>query len=127
MTTDTENTPNLFELVGDKTTISYSTTTLDGKPRLTYAGPHGEFSLAADEIATMETALGTEVTVTLEATADLEQVTFTLILPGQLGNAAFTTLGIVTHNPTTIGGPAGAGPQTYEVVHLQGQARFVIS
>jgi hypothetical protein len=111
--------------VVEGTTVSYSTTSISGRPLFTYSGPHGEGSFSGEEIRVAQTELGSEITVTVAAMPDKEVLTFTLVLPDRLGDGAFTTFGVVTHNPTSIAGPAG--PQTYEVVALEGSAQFVTS
>ena len=122
--------PNLFELAYGDTQISYSTSSIDGRPRFNYSGPRGEHSFAGDEeIATLETALGTEVTVTLESIPDLRTVTLTLLIPDILvepgGEAEFDTLAIFTTASTTIAGPPPGPAQTYEPLALHGVAKHV--
>ncbi|HEV7771782.1 MAG TPA: hypothetical protein VGO48_00685 [Conexibacter sp.] len=61
----------------------------------------------------------------LEAVADRKSVTLTLLLPRHLGQQPFSTLAVVTTNPTTIAEPEDGHPQTYEVIALKGEAQFV--
>lgn len=58
-------TANVFELTCSDTQITYSTTSIAGTPQFSYSGPRGDHSFSGDEIATLDSALGTEVTVTL--------------------------------------------------------------
>jgi hypothetical protein len=122
--------PTLFELTDDYTQISYSTSSITGEPRFTYTGPKGEHSFAGEQISTLETALGTEVTVTLESIPDLHTITLTLLIPDILleagGEAQFDTFGIFTTTATTIAGPPPGPAQTYEVIALNGVAKHVI-
>jgi hypothetical protein len=123
-----EQTANLFELQCDGTRITYSTTSFRGEPQLQYSGPEGELSFAGEEIQTLESALGTEVTVTLESVPDLHTITLTLLLPSfrlDDGESKFETLAIKTTTHTTIIGPPVGPAQTYEAVALHGVARSV--
>ena len=121
---------NLFELSCDGTTVTYSTSSFAGPPQFSYSGPEGTLSFSGDQIQTQGTALGTEVTVTLESVADLHTITFTLLLPSfrldENGEAQFDTLAIKTTNHTTIAGPPVGPGQSYEAVALHGVARSVM-
>ena len=124
--------PTLFELTGYDTEVSYSTTSITGDPRFTYRGPKGEHSFSGDdEIQTLETGLGTEVTVTLESVPDLRTVTLTLLIPDigiePGGEVEFDTFGIFTTTATTIAGPPPGPAQAYEVIALHGVAKHVVS
>jgi len=119
---------NLFTLSCAETQISYSTTSINGTPRFSYRGPKGDHSFSGSEIDTLSTALGTEVTVTLEAIPDLHTLTLTVVLPrieGQMGDEQpFGSVGIFTTNHTTIAGPPPVA-QSYEIIALDGIAEFV--
>ena len=120
---------NLFKLSCDGTSIDYSTTSISGKALLHYDGPEGELSFSGDEIESATTALGTEVTVTLDSVPDLHTITCTLLLPSlRLGDddqSSFDTLAIkTTHHMTIAGPPEGAG-ESYELVELHGVAQAV--
>jgi hypothetical protein len=123
--------PNQYELAGDGTQITYSTTGSDGKPTLSYTGPKGEHSFSGDDIRTLDSELGTEVTVTLEDIADLHVMTLTVLVP-EMWVAPNTgqevrTIAIVTtkEEPITekIGMPAAR--ELYAVVSLDGEGRLV--
>jgi hypothetical protein len=123
--------PTLFEFTYDDTRINYSTSSITGEPRFTYSGPKGEHSFAGDEeIRTQETALGTEVTVTLESIPDLHTITLTIFIPDIAvepgGEVEFNTFGIFTTTRTTIAGPPPGPAQTYEVIGLHGVASHVV-
>lgn len=125
------NEPNLYELSCDGVTVTYSTSSFDGSPRLSFQDTERNLNFSGEEIGTQATALGTEVTVTLEAIPDAQTVTLTLLVPGinlgQEQEVEFATVAIETTNLTTIGGPALiTGPlQTYRVIELTGTARSV--
>jgi hypothetical protein len=119
MAAETPESPNLYEL-GDSygdTQITYSTSSLAGPPQLSYSGPKGEHSFSGEEIATLASALGTEVTVTLEVLPDVA------IAFGE--EHAFPTIGVFTTTATTIAGPPPGPAQTYEVIALAGVAKLV--
>jgi hypothetical protein len=122
-------TANLFELQCHDTQVTYSTTSITGKPQLHYAGPEGNLNFSGDEITTLASALGTEVTVTLESVPDLHTITFTLLLASFKldagGESAFETIAIKTTTHTTIAGPPIGPAQTYETVALHGVAKSI--
>jgi hypothetical protein len=122
-------TANLFELSCDGTQVTYSTSSFAGPPQFSYAGPEGRLSFSGDEIGTLQSALGTEVTVTLETVPDLHTITLTLLLPSFKLDAdlesEFETLAIKTTNHTTIAGPPVGPAQTYEAIPLHGVAKAV--
>lgn len=125
------NEPNLYELACDDIRVTYSTTSFDGSPRLSFHEAERKFDFSGEEIRTNATELGTEVTVTLEFVADEQTVTLTLLVPGvNLGKeteVSISTAAIETTNHTTIGGPKLiTGPlQTYRVIELHGSAKHV--
>ena len=120
---------NHFVLSCGDTDVTYDTTSITGQPLLSYAGPEGRLSFSGTEIETLDSALGTEVTVTLESVPDLHTITFTLLLPSfrlrKSGEAAFDTVAIKTTNHTTIAGPPEGAAQTYEAIELHGTAESV--
>jgi hypothetical protein len=123
---------NLFDLRGGGLTVSYAASSLDGRPRLSYRSLGQTRNFAGDELTTVDTAIGTLVTVTIAATPDLSTTTFTVVLPrtnvesGQ--SATVRTQGITTVSRTSIGGPALVRGQlaTNRVVTLIGTARAVV-
>jgi len=129
MATATTQAANLFELSCHGTQITFSTTSFAGPPQFSYSGPEGDLSFSGDDIDTLSSALGTEVTVTLETVPDLHTITITLLLPSfELdadGESQFDTLAIKTTNHTTIAGPPVGPGQSYEAVALHGVAKSV--
>ncbi|MEA2221867.1 MAG: hypothetical protein QOH83_243 [Solirubrobacteraceae bacterium] len=120
---------NNFKLSCNGTRITYSTTSFGGPPQLQYVSPEGTLNFSGDEIQTLQSALGTEVTVTLETQPDLHTITLTLLLPSIILDAdlesEFETLAIKTTNHTTIAGPPVGPEQTYEADALHGVATAV--
>jgi hypothetical protein len=121
--------PNLFELSCGETQVSYSTSSFAGPPLFSYAGPKGEHNFSGDEIQTLGSALGMEVTVTLDTIPDLHTITLTVLLPAITlspgGEESFETAGIFTTSKTTIAGPPTGVTQSYEIIALDGVAKLV--
>lgn len=133
----TNNEPNQFDLheVGSKhknVHITYSTTSITGKPLLDYKDSTGkQHNFSGADIRTLETEIDSMVTVTLQILPDVHVVTLTLLLPDiKLEGPAkqFKTIAILTTNKKPFAGvPLIKGAlQTYEVIELQGTASFVV-
>jgi len=124
-------TPNLYDLRGEGIGITYSTTSLTGKPQLTLKKGRQTLSFTGDEIGVLATPLGSLVTVTIAKTVDRGFTTFSFLLPAislasTSARQAFRTIGITTVTTTTIGGPVTGPLQKYTVVVLRGSARQVV-
>lgn len=123
--------PNLYELRGAATEISYQTTSQTGQPGLLYTGPGGgaQQSFTGQEIRTAETELGTEVTVKLSQIADGDTRTLTVLIPPvrllEKRQAAVETVAIITTKKSTIAGAPEGADYAYEVVELTGVGLFV--
>jgi hypothetical protein len=122
--------PYLFELRGGGIKVTYSTTSFDGKPQLTYEDQKVSLTFQGEEIRSLDTEIGLQITVTLGQVPDLQTVTLTLILPVinlQGNEGRFQTQAIITTHRTSIGGPdLVKGPlQLYRVRPLRGIARIV--
>jgi hypothetical protein len=123
--------PNLFELRGGGIQVTYSTSSFDGKPQLTYEDQKVSLTFQGEEIRSLDTEIGLQLTVTLEQVPDLKAVTLTLILPTinlQGDKSPFQTQAIVTTHRTSIGGPdlVKGALQLYRVKPLRGIARVVV-
>src|SRR4051812_924741 len=101
--------PNLFELSGEYTQITYSTTSITGRPQFSYAGPQGDTRVEGEQIQTLLTGLGTEATVEIVSEPDRRTVTLTVLLPeiritrGE--ELKFGSIAVFTTTLTTIAGP----------------------
>jgi hypothetical protein len=130
MATTATQQANLFELSCAGMSITYATTSITGTPLLSYSGPEGDLSFSGSGIETLPTALGTEVTVTLETVADLHTITLTVLIPSfrlpEDHRSTFDTLAIKTTNHTTIAGPPEGAGESYEAIALHGVAKFVL-
>ena len=123
------NVADLFQLEHNDLHITYSTSSIAGKPLFNYKDAQQELSFSGDEIRTQESELGTLVTVSLKKTVDTGYTSLTLLLPKvKLGNAqqqAITALAIeVQHLIGQL--PATGSLDKYQYVyHLHGSASFV--
>ncbi|MBH8566991.1 hypothetical protein I8748_33415 [Nostoc sp. CENA67] len=125
-------TPNLFELQGKDTQITYSTSSIAGVPQFNYQTPSLNLNFSDTEIRTQDTEIGRQITVTLEQIPDQQTVTLTLLiptinLPQQVIENSITTVAIITTERTSIGGPdlVNGQLQIYDILSLQGIARLV--
>lgn len=118
--------PNLFELRGRNVEITYGI--LRGRGEfLDYHDRRHDLTFSGEEIDSLESRIGKQITVTLETVPDSHELTLTLLLPrinleGQ--SDSFETPAIRTKHLTSIGGPVLIeGPlQTYDTVQLRGTA-----
>jgi hypothetical protein len=124
--------PNLYHLHdrGRSLSIEYSTSSIAGVPLLNVVQDGVAHSFSGDEIGTLESPLGRQVTVTLSAIPDLETVTLTLVVPAinlDGNDGAIRTFAVITTNRTSIGGPAlvKGQLQTYRRIALTGRAEQV--
>ena len=132
-TTFQTNEPNKFDLCGvghrhKDILISYSTTSITGKPIFNYTDSEGTRNFTGDEIRTLNTEIGTMVTVTLKLTVDTGNTTLALFVPNfKLQGSAqeFNTIAIKSTNHTSFLPITGA-LESYEVICLQGTADSVL-
>jgi len=123
--------PDLYELSCNGVVLTYSTSSITGSARFSFRDSQREVNASGTEIRTNSTALGTEVTVTLEVVPDLRTVTITLLVPdinlGKQSEMDFETVAIETTQHTSIGGPGlvVGSLLTYRVIALHGTAKNV--
>jgi hypothetical protein len=121
--------PNLFNLSGEGVTVTYSTTSIDGKPRLTFKKGRNTLNFSGDEIDSVGTNIGTLVSVVVATVSDKSVTSFSVLLPAirlpDSKKQAFRTIGITTVAATTIAGPPPGAQQTYKTVALRGSAEQV--
>jgi hypothetical protein len=127
---------NLYSLSGRNVHVSFATTSISGRPLLTYQDPQRSLSFIGDQIQIAEVPLlGTVASVTLTATPDLGSTTFSLVLPtvhvdssGASGGVPVRTIGITTNHKTSIAPGLNFGQQDfYSTTTLRGSASHVIS
>jgi hypothetical protein len=129
-TAATTKQPNLYELAGDGIQVTYSTTSLDGKPLFNYHDGSLSKNFSGDQIQTVDTEAGTVVSVVILLTVDSGSTTFSVLIPRVnlrfSDSAAITTYGITAlHKFSIIGLPNGQ--QDFYTAHqMQGTAAFVV-
>ena len=120
--------PNLYQLSGKNLNITYSTSGIDGKPHFSYQDLQQTLNFAGDQIRSVETEIGTLVSVTVRMTVDTGGTTFSLLLPrvdipGEQ-SVPIQTVGITTlHRFSII--PMNGQRDFYTVTRLHGSAARV--
>jgi hypothetical protein len=124
----TAQTPNLYQLSGKHLNITYSTSGIDGKPHFSYQDLQQTLNFRGDEIRSVETEVGTLVSVTIRMTVDTGGTTFSILLPhinipGEQ-SVPVQTVGITTlHRFSPV--PVGGQRDFYTVTRLHGSAARV--
>ncbi|MDH6243276.1 hypothetical protein [Mycobacterium sp. OTB74] len=125
---------NLFEFTdghvgGDQ--VFYSNTSDLGPPQFIHVSSDGTRTVfTPDQIDTRTTALGIEVTVTLENVVNDHTKTLTVLIPVTMlatgDRVLVNTLGVVTTTTTTSAGPPPGVSQTHLALDLHGMAKQVV-
>ncbi|MBH8564618.1 hypothetical protein I8748_20930 [Nostoc sp. CENA67] len=128
-------TPNLYNLSsynhrGYRIKVTYSTSSITGRPLFHYEDKEQTLDFTGDEIRTAELEIGTLVTVTTRRTVDTGSTTFSLLIPrvnlGENNQAQIETDGITTVNKfSTIPVFNQGQTQTYIITPLKGTAESV--
>jgi hypothetical protein len=123
--------PNLYELSGEGIHITYSTTSFGGVPLFTYQDGSQSKQFTGSQIRTVQTEIGTLVTVTIFLTVDSGSTTFTVLIPAvnlrSTDSVAIRTDAIATvHRFLVIGPPLQGQTELYTVYPLSGTASFVV-
>jgi hypothetical protein len=125
--------PNLYEVKGGRTVVSYSTSSISGQPLFNYKDSRRTLSFSGSQITTLDAGIATLVTVVIDFVPDLKDVQFTLVIPRvNLRNGAteakLATFGITTTTKSSIGGPGlvNGQVQSYKVTELAGTAKSVL-
>jgi hypothetical protein len=124
------NAPNQYDLQGEGVTVGYSTSSIGGKPQLTYKKGRQTLSFSGDEIRAADTEIGALVSVTIAKSVDRGFTDFSFLLPriqlsASSSKQSFRTIGITTVVTTTIAGPVKGAQQTYKAIALSGKASQV--
>jgi hypothetical protein len=123
--------PNLFEVAGGATSITYATTGIAGRPSFDFRDKDHDVHVEGADIRTKRTELGTLVTVDVDVVLDGPTTTVTLLVPtvnlAQATEQKLRTIAVVTTTANTIGGPSlvVGQVQRYRSVTLRGTARAV--
>jgi hypothetical protein len=127
---DMANQPTLYELSGHGIHITYSTSSLQGKPQFSYHDAIQAKTFSGDEIKAENSILGTLVSVFLLRTTDGPSTSFTLLVPSvrlpPSDVASVNTEGITTLHKSTLIGPLQGQIELYTVHALHGTARLVL-
>ena len=123
--------PNLFELRGYNTQITYSASSVAAGAQLSYSGRERERTFRGEEIQSESTAFGQSVTVFFTTGAADEPIeTLTLLLPAIQLNSnvkelAIQTIAILSIRSAFVDPNAPLQLQTYDTISLFGSAKFV--
>jgi hypothetical protein len=123
------NQANLYELSGGGINVTYSTTSITGKPLFNYHDGVQARNFSGDEIQTVATILGTLVSVFLIRTIDSGSTSFTVLIPAihlpPTNVANVSTEGVTTLHKFSIVKPPLGQIELYTFHRLHGTARFV--
>jgi hypothetical protein len=122
--------PNLYVVHGYGLQVTLATTSLTGRPQLTYHDAAQARQFTGEEIRFEDTVFGRLASVVLTSTPDLGTTTFSLVLPAvnlpASGAQPISTIGITAVHRTTIAGPPPGQSTTLQVVRLRGTADQVM-
>ena len=119
---------NNFSLSGRGIHVDYSSTSINGQPRLTYHDHLRNLSFAGAQIRIVEVSdIGTIVSVTLTITPDVGSTTFSVFIPNVIvsapnGSTSVTTEGITTIHRMPFAPPMPGQREVYNTVRLTGVA-----
>jgi hypothetical protein len=127
--------PNRFVMQSSdgKVKVDYETTSFIGQPVLNLTqspGPVRHFS--GSQIRTVNTEIGTLVTVTTQLTVDTGSTSFSVLIPAitlasNSEQRAFATDAIVTSHSGPNSVPSTGVHETYHFIPLKGEATFVLA
>ena len=130
MSTAPQRTANLYEVHGHHLHVTFSTNSIAGQPQFFYHDAQQALSFQGDDIRSVDTEIGTLVTVTIFKTIDSGSTSFTLIVPrvnlDQAISVPIVTEGITTLHRFSIVPALNHGQtELYTVVRLTGTASAV--
>lgn len=124
---------NLFELASGSLKITFSASSLDGKPQLSYHKGATSLNFRGNQLRQTKTETGTLLSVTLNTVPDLRTVVLSLLLPqvnveDRSPSTAVSVKAIETTIRSSIGGPnlVKGQVQTYKSYSLKGVAKSVV-
>jgi hypothetical protein len=117
--------PNRYELSGKLINIDYVTSGVDAKPHFAYQDQQQTLEFSGEQIRSIETEVGTLISVTIRLTVDTGGTTFSILLPrvnipGEQ-TVPVHTIGITTIHKSPIV-PVTGQRDVYTVTHLTGGA-----
>jgi len=117
-----------------KTKVDYETSSFGGQTILNLTQPPGHpiRHFAGSQIRTLNTEIGTLVSVTTHLTVDRGSTSFSVLIPAislaaVSDHKAFTTEAIVTSHSGPISVPLTGVHERYQFIPMKGQATFVRS
>jgi len=116
-----------------KTKVDYETSSFIGQPTLNLTqGPGPVRHFTGSQIRTLNTEIGTLVTVTTQMTVDTGSTSVSVLIPSislktVSEQSAFSTEAIVTSHAGPNSHPATGVQETYQFIQLKGEANFVLS
>jgi len=127
--------PNRFVLQSSdgKTKVDYETTSFVGHPTLNLSqgpGPIRHFS--GSQIRTLNTEIGTLVTVTTQITVDTGSTSFSVLIPAITltsisDHKTISTEAVVTAHSGPNSVPSTGVHETYTFIPMKGEASFVLA
>lgn len=124
-------TPNVFQLTGSHIHITYTSSSIDGTPTMTYQDPYQGMSFHGDQIREVECDLGTLVSVTLRMTVDTGSTSLSVFIPrarieqGTI-TAIHTDCVTTVHRFSAVPSFNLGQLDTYSVVPLHGTAQYAV-
>jgi hypothetical protein len=125
--------PNLYQLSGDGIKITYTLEPIGGPPQFNYDDGKLSLQFKGKDIRTVDSDVGTLVSVTIQLTTDSGSTSFTVLIPAvglstSSTSEPITTSGITTVHRHPVVGPTPQGQNDLYAVHqMQGTAQFVRS
>ncbi len=127
--------PNSFVLQSSdgKTKVDYETSSFIGQPTLNLTqGPGPIRHFAGSQIRSVNTEIGTLVSVTTQLSVDTGSTSFSILIPAITLTAIsdhkkFATEAIITHHTGPNSVPPTGVHETYQFIPMTGEASFVIS
>lgn len=123
--------PNTFELTGHAIHVRYDVAAIDGKPRLSYHSAAQSLTFTGDEIETVETSMGTVVSVPILKSVDAGWTSFSVVIPhirmakGERSATVHTQAITALHRSSQL--PTFGQLDSYSVSPLHGQASIIES
>lgn len=122
--------PGVFILRGGDLHIIFAPSISYGQPHLEYRDSSRTLTFSGNQIRTLNTEIGTMVSVTIQLIADVGDTSFTLIVPRvnlQSPEIQIHTFGVTTHHRTPfILIPNQGQTETYKVTELQGVVQAAV-
>ena len=122
--------PNKYQLKGGDIHVTYLTDGFHNVPSFAYNDGQLNTVFTGSDIRSLETEIGTLVSVTTRVTIDTGSTEFSVLLPAidladRTQTQHFKTAGIITTHKGPDSFPRTGLLETYEVIHMHGTASIV--